>query len=240
MKHRIPSLILLIFCGIHPLFAQKPRKDSTIVTAVEAGLAADGTKFAPNVTPPSPQAVGFQRYGDFPVGHTTGVPDINIPIYTINTGKLKLPINISYHAGGFKPRDNSGPVGLGWSISTAGWRISRTVVADPDELAATPSPVMSGSSLGGTTIEPMDADKRLYQLQLFANENASGTDMQPDIFNYGFPSGGGKFLLKNLFDGSGAYTGSNTPITVPYRPIKITSNSATFNSVFNYFQIVDG
>ncbi|NIJ54290.1 hypothetical protein [Dyadobacter arcticus] len=190
------------------------------------------------VTPPSPQSAAFQRYGDYPVGHITGVPEINVPLYTINTGKLKLPISISYHAGGFKPRENSGIIGLGWSLN-AGGRISRNVIGDPDELALTPTAIIPSGQLGGTTTQAADAARRFYQQQLAADETASGSDLQPDIFYYSFPSGGGKFMLKNIFDLNGNYTGNNKPVTVPFRPIKISSNAPSFNSAFTYFDIVD-
>jgi hypothetical protein len=36
-----------------------------------------------NPVPPSPEAAAFQKYGDIPVSYNTGVPQINIPIYTI-------------------------------------------------------------------------------------------------------------------------------------------------------------
>jgi hypothetical protein len=112
MTLRLSLLLFLTFLYSARSAAQKPDTTQTAnVIPIEAAQAPDGTSFAPNVTPPSPQSAAFQRYGDFPVGNTTGVPDINIPLYTVNTGKLKLPISISYHASGFKPRDNSGPIG---------------------------------------------------------------------------------------------------------------------------------
>ncbi len=82
--------------------------------------------------PPSPQAAQFMRYGDIPVGHTTGVPEIEIPIYTISTGIIDIPISISYHASGFKVNDVASPVGLGWVLNANGWMISRSVEGIPD------------------------------------------------------------------------------------------------------------
>ena len=82
--------------------------------------------------PPTPQAAQFMRYGDIPVGHTTGVPQIEIPIYTISTGLIDIPISISYHASGFKVNDVASPVGLGWVLNANGWMISRSVEGIPD------------------------------------------------------------------------------------------------------------
>jgi hypothetical protein len=67
----------------------------------------------PQITPPSPTAQNFMRYGEIPVDYSTGVPNISIPIYTVKSKKLELPINISYHASGIKVNDIASEVGLG-------------------------------------------------------------------------------------------------------------------------------
>jgi hypothetical protein len=85
----------------------------------------------PTVIPPSPQAAQFARYGEIPVGHTTGVPQIEVPIYTLSTGWIDIPISISYHASGFRPRDIPSPVGLGWVLN-AGGLLSRSVEVTSD------------------------------------------------------------------------------------------------------------
>ncbi len=80
---------------------------------------------------PSPQSAAYTRYGEYPVDYSTGVPKIEIPIYTLNTGDYELPISISYHASGIKVLDVSGSVGLGWTLN-AGGVITRTVCGMPD------------------------------------------------------------------------------------------------------------
>ena len=81
---------------------------------------------------PSPQSAAFSRYGEYAVDHSTGVPKIEIPLYTLDTGDFKLPISLSYHAGGIKVMDVSSPAGLGWSL-IAGGVINRTACAVPDK-----------------------------------------------------------------------------------------------------------
>jgi|GEM_PF-4239097 len=44
----------------------------------------------------------FSKYGDIPVSLYTGVPQITIPIYTLQEGDVVLDVNLSYHAGGHK------------------------------------------------------------------------------------------------------------------------------------------
>ncbi|MDE6150518.1 MAG: hypothetical protein K2G12_00785, partial [Prevotella sp.] len=83
------------------------------------------------VYPRSPQAAALARYGEYPVGHTTGVPDITIPLYEVKVGDYTLPVSISYHASGIKVNDVASTVGLGWSLN-AGGVITRTVCGAPD------------------------------------------------------------------------------------------------------------
>lgn len=71
-----------------------------------------------NVTPASPEASALAKSINYPVGYNTGVPNISIPLYDFKAGELTLPITLNYHAGGFKIRERSGVVGLGWSLST--------------------------------------------------------------------------------------------------------------------------
>ncbi len=84
---------------------------------------------------PSPQSAAYARYGEYPVDYSTGVPKIEIPLYTLDTGDYQLPITLSYHASGIKVTDVSTPVGLGWVLN-AGGVISRTCRAVPDRYSS--------------------------------------------------------------------------------------------------------
>ena len=83
------------------------------------------------VVPPSPEAAALARYGEYPVGHTTGVPKIEIPLYDIQLGDYHLPISISYHASGIRVDDVASTVGLGWVLN-AGGVVTRTIHGAPD------------------------------------------------------------------------------------------------------------
>ena len=80
-----------------------------------------------DVVMPSANAASLGKYGDIPVSFHTGVPNVGIPIYTVQDGPLSMPISLSYHAGGLKVGEPCSWVGLGWSLQ-AGGMISRTVV----------------------------------------------------------------------------------------------------------------
>lgn len=69
------------------------------------------------VAPLPPEAATIVKYGEIPVGFFTGVANIGIPIFSIQSRDISLPINLSYHSGGNKVEDIASWVGLGWSIS---------------------------------------------------------------------------------------------------------------------------
>ena len=77
---------------------------------------------APKTFPVAPSAYEFAKYGDIPVSNYTGVPNISIPIYTIETGPedLQIPITLTYHSNGFKVNEESGWTGLGWTLNEGG------------------------------------------------------------------------------------------------------------------------
>ncbi|MGM9475215.1 hypothetical protein ACS5PU_02250 [Pedobacter sp. GSP4] len=66
--------------------------------------------------PLTPSAFEYLKYTDLPVGKYTGVAEISVPLYQIEDDGVKLPINLSYHSGGIRVSEESGEVGLGWSM----------------------------------------------------------------------------------------------------------------------------
>ena len=76
--------------------------------------------FFNGIIPPSPQAAALARYAEYPVSHTTGIPDISVPLYEIDLGGFKLPVSINYHASGSRPDQLPTCVGLGWSLNAGG------------------------------------------------------------------------------------------------------------------------
>ena len=86
-----------------------------------------------NVIPPSPNVTSFQKYIDSPISLYTGTPDVSVPIYTLSTPQLTLPISLTYNASGLKVDERASWVGAGFSLN-AGGAVSRTAKGFPDEL----------------------------------------------------------------------------------------------------------
>lgn len=64
-------------------------------------------------TPPTPQAVAFNRLGDYQVNNNYGAPDINIPLFEIDHHGYKIPLALHYEASPMKPGYNYDVTGLG-------------------------------------------------------------------------------------------------------------------------------
>lgn len=90
-----------------------------------------------SIIPPAPEVASLMKYLDIPVSHFTGIPQIDIPIYTVTEGTLSVPISISYKGGGNKQNELPGIISKGWNLN-AGVTISRTVHGLPDECNRTP------------------------------------------------------------------------------------------------------
>lgn len=80
----------------------------------------------PKVVPPSPEAASVFKFSEVPVSLYTGLPNIEIPLFTIESGGVTVPISLSYHARGIKVAEIASRVGLGWTLN-AGGMISRQV-----------------------------------------------------------------------------------------------------------------
>ncbi len=85
-----------------------------------------------DISHPSPNAAALGEYVDVPVSYFTGVPRIGVPLHTVQSGPLSVPISLSYHAGGTRMAEMASWVGLGWTLR-AGGMITRTIQGIPDE-----------------------------------------------------------------------------------------------------------
>lgn len=66
-----------------------------------------------------PEAASLMTYTDYPVSYITGTPDISIPLYTIKSGTLEIPLTLKFHMGDYlRANQAAGVVGAGWSLST--------------------------------------------------------------------------------------------------------------------------
>ena len=174
----------------------------------------------PTIVPPSPAAQNFMRYGEIPVDYSTGVPKIEIPIYTIQGKKLSLPISISYHASGIKVYDVPSEVGLGWVLN-AGGIVTRTMLDNKDEAGA-PTKTYSNAeqflnAIPGIVYGDYNSFCYTYPgvhtMEMYLNANPS-EDFMSDRYFYSLPNG-----ISGVFRHN--YPQFDSLIMLPYRPYKI-------------------
>lgn len=81
----------------------------------------------------SPNAAELGKYGRVPVNYFNGLPEIRVPITDLRAKDYSLPVYLTYHAGGNRPDQHPGWVGLGWTLH-AGGCINRIVHGHKDEM----------------------------------------------------------------------------------------------------------
>ncbi len=168
----------------------------------------------------SPTAGSLAKFVDIPVSLHTGMPEINIPLYTLQQGPISLPIGMSYHASGLKTVEPAGWVGANWALN-AGGVITRSVRGTPDERATVNGYQHTGffsdhgytSHMLSTGNAQTTADIRpdsgyLVQYDRF---QSGEFDSEPDLFFFNFGGYSGKFYFND----------DRTPMLLPEQDIKI-------------------
>ncbi|CAL2085519.1 hypothetical protein [Tenacibaculum sp. 190524A05c] len=138
----------------------------------------------PTVIQPSPEARKIQEYGNVPVNYNTGIPSVQIPIYSFQAGKVSYPITLSYHGGGVRVGESSGMTGLKWTLTNGGGRISRSVRGRPDEdnVYTNSGWLNSGSYVSNLTVDQLSTTQK--------DQIKNGCwDLEPDVFNLMLPDG---------------------------------------------------
>jgi YD repeat-containing protein len=190
--------------------------------------AQPNENFIPNVFNKSPTSASFTKYGDYPTNLSSGLPDISIPLYTIESGGLKVPITLSYHASGIKVEQSATWVGLGWTLSSGG-TISRNVIGLADD---GPNGFFKYYQRATSLFPTNETDLR-YLYSTVVNKNY---DNRPDIYSYNIPGNSGKFFFNAL---------NGTPITgykiemIPWSPVLIKNMAVRPDLDTAKFSILD-
>jgi YD repeat-containing protein len=190
-----------------------------LITVFQQTIIFSQERFAlESLIPPAPNAAELGKYGTYPVGTLTGIPEISFSLYEIKSGSLSLPISLSYHASGVQINQKSTDIGLGWSIM-AGGQISRTVYSAKDE-----------SNFGyfnytPPSFETLFSTNNYYTMAGYNIIANTGYDLEPDLFTYSVGGKSGKFICNK----------DKNFVTIPFDPIKIQKNGTTNIT----FQITD-
>ncbi len=166
---------------------------------------------------PTPQAASYGKFGEIPVDHHTGIPQVSIPIYNVVEGRLSVPIELRYHAGGLKVSEIPEWVGAGWNLNTGGI-VSRVVQGRADD-------GVSGFYHNGSSLNTAST---LHQSQVMRGER----DGESDIYSYSIPGYSGKFFFEFV---------GTTPVVrhMPKQDVKIEVTEFLGSLEFRQFTIID-
>lgn len=68
----------------------------------------------------TPEASAFKKYGEESVNEYTGTADVSVPLYTIKSKDIEIPLVLRYDASGIKVEQEASWVGLGWNLMVGG------------------------------------------------------------------------------------------------------------------------
>lgn len=195
---------------------------------------------------PSPTAVNLGTYGEVPVSHYTGTPNISIPIYELKGKNITLPISLTYHPAGIRPEIHPSPTGLGWTLQ-AGGVITRTIIGNaPDESQSSVQARAVNGYLqyAGTWISEPSWKQYISNIvsedcqacRTMVHYSSPFSDTEPDEFNFTLPGLSGKFW----FDQTGnIQVQCDRPVKVVFenefiQPWEVNLNyeSSTLNTYF--------
>lgn len=165
----------------------------------------------PRIVPISPEASSMEKCQSYPMDYCTGIPNITIPLYEIVAGEVTIPITLSYHASGLKPKERSGLAGTGWTLS-----LEPSVMREIKGIADN---TQYGWFENRFQAPPSDEKS---QLQYYADRVDNKHDTQPDRFVYKLPHSGG----------SGYFVGiSHTLSTIPRTNDRVYFNGDNMNAI---------
>jgi hypothetical protein len=157
----------------------------------------------PSVSTQSPNAASLGIFGEIPVSLYTGVPQIGVPLHTLEEGKISVPISLNYHASGVRPNQHPGWVGMGWNLS-AGGAITRKVKDLRDEWFAGNNLPFFGLFYpqASNLLNPSNSNPDYWESSAYLANLTSGSgvtsnaqDTEPDEFSFNFLGFSGSFYF---------------------------------------------
>lgn len=203
---RLSIISLLFLSGVHDSLAQQ----------------------LPNIIPPSPVSMQFQKFLGYPVSPATGTADISIPLYNLQAAGITIPFSLQYHTSGIKVYESPGNIGYGWTLFP-GFRISRTIMGKPDDAFKT------DDIRNASTYSYAGIDQYLCDIAVSQDNPMYPRDGQYDIFSIHLPNLNTTFILQWI-------NGELTGVPLPNAPVKIKpirSTAGTAPLYFNYFEVTD-
>ncbi len=146
----------------------------------------------PNYAPKTPEAAAFLKYGEYPVDLSTGVPNISIPIYTIEDNGFKIPISLNYHAGGIKVNQEATWVGLGWNLN-----FGAQIILSPRDDIDENNPLIDTEIDADSIHEYFDNHPYNFNTGIIGQYQLDKSRVR-DVYNFSSPTVTGNFYIRNF------------------------------------------
>ncbi len=182
------------------------------------------TQELPKIIPPSPEAAALAKFGEIPISYFTGLPNINIPFYTIEQDGLTIPIGLSYHARGMKVGEIAPRIGMGWALNYGGY-ISRQTRGKPDESSLRGFNEVRNMVKAALQYDPSNPNSGSAGRRVLFNRYIDGYDFFPDKFMFNANGLSGNFII-NYED--------LQPLIKEYDDIEITYSEGTNNRIESF------
>ncbi|MCA0349535.1 MAG: RHS repeat protein [Bacteroidetes bacterium] len=190
------------------------KKYSFILVLIIIGFAGFGQplkeakNYIPNYIPPSPNVASLMKFEEVPVDLYTGIPDVNIPLFTTNAknSKVKLNLALKYHPLNIVVDAMAGDTGLGWSLF-AGGSISRTVKDLPDDMlfyahkigiyqTTIPNSTNNFYNIVAMGVPSNNTEQEMLNEFLWEANEKKKYDTQHDLWQFNFMGFSGRFYIK--------------------------------------------
>lgn len=171
----------------------------------------------------------------------TGAAGVNIPVYTLKSGQVMLPISLSYNGSGIKLKDVEGTAGMGWQLNTGG-QVARVVRGLPDDVTKDNSGYQrlgwmssldtAANSISGFTITNNGSTCSYYTSDInYINANFPfRNDTEPDQFYINAPG----LSCQLVYDRS---SGKFKPVS--YQDLVISFNTDATSHLITSFTITN-
>jgi len=200
-KNTCLSLILGLCCLYNQALSQSEPNPSNYTKTID-------------IIPPSPNAAALAKFGGIPLNYSTGMMNLNIPVYDYASKNIHVPISLSYSSAGLRVDEIASRAGISWVLN-AGGVISRTVFGRIDETSQRASLPADWPIHSTNLVNFMES-------QALSDANGGVMDAQPDVFSFNVNGNSGKFMLD----------AANNPVLLTYSNIRIESDfspSAAWN-----------
>ncbi|WP_185965584.1 hypothetical protein [Flavobacterium zepuense] len=153
------------------------------------------------------------KFEEVPVNNYTGIPDISVPLYKIQTRSKDIELNLAlkYHPASIAAEEVASYVGLGWNLMGSG-TISRTVRGLPDEWndvnkrigiywGLSRDQAISYNSMLSYLANPATANQAIINEFIWDGFEKGKFDYQQDLYQFNFLGHTGRFYIKKTGTG---------------------------------------